>query len=138
MRRVAEEGGRNMAYIDGFVLPLHPDNVDAYKPHAEIFAREARKLGGISIEAIGDGLEPGTLTSFPRSVHAVEGENVVFAFVIWPDKESRDRGWEQIMANPDLQPGPDMPFDGKRMYWGGFKPIVGEEALKAFLAHANG
>ena len=122
-----------MAYIDGFVLPLHSDKLDAYRPMAEAFAREAAKLGGISIETLGDGLEPGTLTSFPRSVHAQEGENVVFSFVIWPDKAARDAGWEKIMAMPELMPQGDPPFDGKRMFWGGFNPMVGDDALTAFL-----
>lgn len=127
-----------MAYIDGFVLPLHPDKLDAYRPMAEAFAREAAKLGGVSIESLGDGLDYGKLTSFHRSVHAEEGENVIFSFVIWPDKATRDAGWEKIMGMPELQGGPDgPPFDGKRMYWGGFTPLVGEEALSALLATAG-
>jgi uncharacterized protein YbaA (DUF1428 family) len=124
-----------MSYIDGFVLPLHPDKLDAYRAMAETFAREARKLGGISVEGLGDGLEPGKLTSFPQSVQAQEGENVVFSFVIWPDKATRDASWEKIMSMPELHPGDDVPFDGKRMFWGGFTPLVGEEALEALLAH---
>jgi uncharacterized protein YbaA (DUF1428 family) len=123
-----------MAYVDGFVLPLHPDKLDAYRELAKTFAREAAKLGGISVECLGDGLEPGNLTSFPRSVHATEGENVVFSFVIWPDKAARDAGWEKIMGMPELMPQGDPPFDGKRMYWGGFNPLVGDDALAALLA----
>ena len=50
---------------------------------------------------------------------------MVFSFMLWPDKATRDAGWERLMADPELQPGPDgMPFDGKRMFWGGFSPIV--------------
>jgi uncharacterized protein YbaA (DUF1428 family) len=127
-----------MSYIDGFVLPLHPDKLDAYRPLAEAFAREAAKFGAVSVEALGDGLEPGKLTSFPRSVQAEEGENVVFSFIIWPDKATRDSSWEKIMAMPELQGGPDgPPFDGKRMFWGGFTPLVGEEALVALLGSAK-
>ncbi len=126
-----------MAYIDGFVLPLHPDKLDAYRTMAETFAREARKLGGISVEGLGDGLEPGKLTSFPQSVQAEEGENVVFSFIIWPDKATRDASWEKIMSMPELQPGNDVPFDGKRMFWGGFTPLVGADALAALLAGAK-
>jgi uncharacterized protein YbaA (DUF1428 family) len=125
-----------MAYVDGFVLPVQPDKLDAYRELAETFAREAAKLGGVSVECLGDGLEPGTLTSFPRSVHAQEGENVIFSFVIWPDKAARDAGWEKIMGMPELQGGAEgPPFDGKRMYWGGFNPLVGGEALAALLAN---
>ena len=126
-----------MAYVDGFVLPIHPDRLDDYRPIAETFAREVGKLGGVSVEALGDGLEPGTRTSFPRSVEAAEGENVIFSFVIWPDKATRDAGWEKVMANPELQPGPDNPFDGKRMFWGGFNPLVGADALLALLAQVQ-
>lgn len=127
-----------MAYIDGFVLPLPEDKVEAYRPMAEMFAREAQKLGAISVEALGDGLEPGKVTSFPRSVLAEDGENVVFSFIIWPDKAARDAGWEKIMAMPELQGGPDgPPFDGKRMFWGGFHPLVGGDALERLLAFVS-
>ena len=123
-----------MSYVDGFVLPIHTDKLDAYRELAATFAREAAKLGGISVETLGDGLEPGKLTSFPQSVHAQDGENVVFSFVIWPDKATRDAGWEKIMAMPELQPEGNPPFDGKRMFWGGFTPLVGDQALAALLA----
>jgi uncharacterized protein YbaA (DUF1428 family) len=126
-----------MAYVDGFVLPLHANKLDDYRPHAEMFAREAEKLGAISVECLGDGLEEGKLTSFPRSVMAGEGENVVFSFIIWPDKAARDAGWEKIMAMPELMPQGEPPFDGKRMYWGGFTPLVGAEALERLLASAS-
>ena len=93
---------------------------------AETFATKARANGAIgSLEAIGDGLEHGHTTDFFRAVQAEDGENVVFSFVVWPDKATRDAGWEKIMADPDMQPGAQpMPFDGKRMFWGGFKPFV--------------
>ena len=56
---------------------------------------------------------------------AEDGENVVFSFVLWPDKATRDKGWGKLMADPELQPDAmPMPFDGKRMFWGGFKPFV--------------
>lgn len=123
-----------MAYVDGFVLPIHTDKLEAYRPMAEMFAREAAKFGAVSVECLGDGLEPGTRTSFPRSVQAEEGENVVFSFIIWPDKATRDASWEKIMAMPELQGGPDgPPFDGKRMFWGGFNPLVGGDTLDRLL-----
>jgi uncharacterized protein YbaA (DUF1428 family) len=113
-------------YIDGFVLPLRDDKVADYTPMAELFARKARALGAFgSVEGLGDGLEHGHTTDFFRSVQAEDGENVVFSFVLWPDKPTRDAGWEKLMADPELQPDKqNMPFDGKRMFWGGFKPIV--------------
>ncbi len=114
-----------MSYIDGFVLPLKEEKLDEYRAMAEMFARKAHELGALgSVEGIGDGLEHGHTTDFFKAVQAQDGENVVFSFVIWPDKATRDSGWEKIMADPEMQPGGDMPFDGKRMFWGGFKPIV--------------
>ena len=115
-----------MSYIDGFVLPLPKGKEDEYRNMAEMFADKAAKLGAIaSVEGLGDGLEHGHTTDFYRAVQAKEDENVVFSFVIWPDKATRDSAWEKIMADPEMQPGAqEMPFDGKRMFWGGFKPLV--------------
>jgi uncharacterized protein YbaA (DUF1428 family) len=114
-----------MAYIDGFVLPLKEEKLDEYRAMAETFERKATELGAIaSVEALGDGLEHGKVTDFYRSVQAEEGENVVFSFIIWPDKATRDSAWKKIMADPEMEPGGEMPFDGKRMFWGGFKPFV--------------
>lgn len=114
-----------MSYIDGFILPLKEDKVADYRKMAETFAAKAREHGAIGVvEALGDGLEHGKVTDFYRAVQAEEGENVVFSFIVWPDKSTRDTAWEKIMADPDMQPGGDMPFDGKRMFWGGFNPIL--------------
>ena len=115
-----------MSYIDGFILPLKDEKLDEYRRMAEMFARKASEVGALgSVETIGDGLQPGHTTDFFKAVKAEEGENVVFSFVVWPDKATRDAGWEKIMADPEMQPGAQpMPFDGKRMFWGGFKPFV--------------
>ncbi len=114
-----------MSYIDGFVLPLKDDKLDEYRKMADMFAAKATKLGAIaSIEALGDGLVHGHTTDFFRAVKADDGENVVFSFVVWPDKATRDSAWEKIMADPEMKPEGEMPFDGKRMFWGGFKPFV--------------
>jgi len=115
-----------MTYIDGFIVPISDDKVADYTPIAETFARKAKEQGALgSLEAIGDGLEHGHTTDFFKAVKAEDGENVIFSFVIWPDKATRDKGWEAIMADPEMQPGVQpMPFDGKRMFWGGFKPFV--------------
>ena len=114
-----------MSYIDGFVLPLKGGKKDAYREMAEMFAAKATKLGAIgTVEALGDGLEHGHTTDFFRAVNAEDGENVVFSFIVWPDKATRDAGWEKIMADPEMQPGGEMPFDGKRMFWGCFQPFV--------------
>lgn len=115
-----------MTYVDGFVLPLPKGKEDDYQRQAEKFARKAKEQGAIgTIEALGDNLEHGHTTDFFMAVKAGEDENVVFSFILWPSKEVRDSGWEKMMADPDMQPGANpMPFDGKRMFWGGFRPLV--------------
>lgn len=115
-----------MSYLDGFLVPLRDDRVGDYKPMAELFARKAKEHGALgSFEALGDGLEHGHTTDFFRAVKAEEGENVVFSFVVWPDKATRDAAWGKIMADPEMQPDAQRDlFDGKRMFWGGFTPIV--------------
>jgi uncharacterized protein YbaA (DUF1428 family) len=115
-----------MSYVDGFVVPLPNGKEDEYRKMAETFATKAKDQGAIgSIEAVGDDLQRGKTTDFFMAVKAEENENVVFSFILWPDKATRDKGWEKIMADPEMQPGAQpMPFDGKRMFWGGFKPLV--------------
>jgi uncharacterized protein YbaA (DUF1428 family) len=115
-----------MSYVDGFILPLPKGKEDEYRKMAEMFACKAEKLGAIaSVESLGDGLEHGHTTDFYRAVQATNDENVVFSFIIWPDKQTRDSAWEKLMADPEMQPGAQpMPFDGKRMFWGGFKPLI--------------
>ena len=78
------------------------------------------------VEAWGDDLPDGKLTDFRRAVKAEDGENVVFSFVEWPDKATRDAGWAKMMEEDG--PSGDMPFDGKRMFWGGFRPVVDLQA----------
>jgi uncharacterized protein YbaA (DUF1428 family) len=115
-----------MTYVDGFVLPLPNGKEEEYRKQAEKFAEKAAAQGAIgTIEGLGDGLEHGHTTDFFKAVQAQDNENVVFSFILWPSKEVRDAGWEKIMADPDMQPGAmEMPFDGKRMFWGGFKPLL--------------
>jgi uncharacterized protein YbaA (DUF1428 family) len=115
-----------MTYVDGFILPLPNGKEDEYRAQAEKFARKAREQGAIgTIEALGDKLEHGHTTDFYRAVLAKDDENVVFSFILWPNKNVRDAAWEKLMADPDMQPGAQpMPFDGKRMFWGGFRPLL--------------
>ena len=120
-----------MTYMDGFIVPIRDDKVADYTKLGETFARKAKEQGALgSFEALGDGLEHGKVTDFYKAVQAEDGENVIFSFVLWPDKATRDKGWEKIMADPEMQPGAQpMPFDGKRMFWGGFRPIVNSIGL---------
>ena len=72
------------------------------------------------VEAIADDVQHGEVTDFYRAVKAEDGETVVFSFIEWPDKQTRDDAWDKIMADESLKPEGDMPFSGQRMFWGGF------------------
>ena len=115
-----------MSYVDGFLVPVPQGAKDEYRALAEKMAGKLKDLGATQVvEAWGDDLQHGKVTDFFMAVKAEEGENVVFSFITWPDKQTRDSGWEKIMADPEMQPGAEpMPFDGKRMFWGGFTPFV--------------
>jgi uncharacterized protein YbaA (DUF1428 family) len=116
-----------MSYVDGFIVPVPQGSKDQYRQMAETMAGKLKNFGALQVvEGWGDDLQHGKVTDFFMAVKAQEGENVVFSFAVWPDKATRDRGWEKLMADPEMQPSPDkpMPFDGKRMFWGGFEAIV--------------
>jgi uncharacterized protein YbaA (DUF1428 family) len=77
------------------------------------------------VEAWGDDVPDGKVTDYKRATKAEQGENVVYSFIEWPSKEARVAGWAKVMADERMKPDHDnMPFDGKRMFWGGFSPIV--------------
>ena len=121
---VNERAGGTTGYVDGFVAPVTPANKDAYVAMAQKAAGKFLAYGALrSSENWGEDVPDGTVTDFKRSVLAEGDENVVFSWVEWPDKATRDAGWGKLMAEPSMQPG-EMPFDGKRMFWGGFKPVV--------------
>ena len=118
-----EPGG--MGYVDGFVLPVSDTNKDAYRALAAKAAPIFREHGATRVlEAWGDDVSRGKVTDFFRAVNAEDGENVVFSWVEWPSKEARAAGWEKIMADDRMKPEGDMPFDGKRMFWGGFEILL--------------
>ena len=113
-----------MSYVDGFVLPIPKKNLAAYAT----FASDAGKIwlehGAISyVECVADDVKPGKLTSFPQSVKLEDDEVVVFAWITYESREHRDRVNAKVMEDPRMQ-SPEMPFDGKRMIFGGFTPIV--------------
>ncbi len=114
-----------MSYIDGYLVPVPTDKKDAYKAMAELAAPIFREYGATRVvEAWGDDLPDGKVTDFKRAVNAVDGENTVFSWVEWPDKATRDVGMKKFMEDPRLDGMKDMPFDGQRMIFGGFVPIV--------------
>jgi len=117
-----------MKYVDGFVLPVPRANLPAYKKQAARFGKITMELGAVQyIECVEDDVKPGKLTSFPQSVKLKEGEVVVFSWILYNSKRDRDRIMKQVMADPRLKDMMDpkaMPFDGKRMFYGGFKTLV--------------
>jgi uncharacterized protein YbaA (DUF1428 family) len=114
-------------YVDGFVLPVPKDNVEAYRRIAEQAGEVWREYGALEyVECVADDLKTGEIASFPQSVHLKDDETVVFAWIVYESREARDRINEQVMKDPRIaNMGPEsMPFDGKRMFWGGFKVLV--------------
>ena len=113
-------------YIDGFVAPVPNGNREAYTKMASTAAKVFLEHGALrDVEAWGVDTPVGEVTSFPRSVEAEDGETVVFSFVEWPDEATRNEGWQKVMEDERMKPDfENMPFDGKRMFWGGFTPIV--------------
>ena len=118
-----------MSFIQGFLLAVSADQKEAYREHALKAWPIFRDHGCLAAhENWGVDVPEGTVTSFPKAVKAAEGEVVVFAWMVWPDQETYYRAWDAIMADPRMQEMGDMPFDGQRMMWGGFEPIVSETA----------
>jgi uncharacterized protein YbaA (DUF1428 family) len=116
-----------MTYVDGFLLAVPKARLDEYKE----LARKANKVwmehGALSyVEAIGNDVPYGELTSFPRAVQAKDDEIVIFAWITYESREARDRINKKVMEDPRLQGGDmeKMPFDGKRMIFGGFEAFV--------------
>ncbi|WP_185983581.1 DUF1428 domain-containing protein [Aureimonas mangrovi] len=114
-----------MSYIDGFVLAVPTGNKEAFRSHAEAAARIFIEHGAIRcVECWGDDVPDGKVTDFKGAVKAKDGETVLFSFIEWPDKATRDAGSAKMMDDPRMKDMMDMPFDGKRMIYGGFSPIV--------------
>jgi uncharacterized protein YbaA (DUF1428 family) len=120
---VAEGNGKG-AYVDGFVVPVPDGKKEAYRKLASKMSPLFREHGAVAVvEAWGDDVPQGKTTDFYKATKATEGEKVVFSWVIWPDKDTRDRAWEACMKDPRMKPEGDNPFDETRMFWGGFEPI---------------
>ncbi|WP_323042149.1 DUF1428 domain-containing protein [Gemmobacter sp.] len=114
-----------MSYFDGFLAAVPAANKDAYADHARAVWPLFQKYGAVSMrECWGDDVPDGKVTSFPMAVKLEPGEVVVFSWIEWPDKATRDACWRASETDPGFQPMGEMPFDGKRMIYGGFVPIV--------------
>jgi uncharacterized protein YbaA (DUF1428 family) len=123
-----------MSYIDGFVIAVPKANKQKFIDHANMADGMFIEMGAIRIlECWADDVPDGTLTDFRKAVQATEDEDVIFSWIEWPDKETRDKAYAVMMDPDNKDPRMDMeknpmPFDGKRMIWGGFRPVVDMKA----------
>ncbi|MGQ0657904.1 MAG: DUF1428 domain-containing protein [Chromatiales bacterium] len=115
-------------YVDGFVVPVPKKNAQAYRRMAQKAGKVWREHGALEyMECVADDVKPGKYTSFPQSVKLKRGETVWFSWIVFKSREHRDRVNAKVMKDPRLAKMMDpkaMPFDGKRMFWGGFKVMV--------------
>jgi uncharacterized protein YbaA (DUF1428 family) len=115
-----------MAYVDGFVVAVPKDKIEAYKSMSALAGAVWKEFGALTyVECVGDDVPYGTLTSFPRAVQATEDEVVVFSWITYQSRESRDAVNAKVMADDRLKGFMEnSPFDGKRMIYGGFKTLL--------------
>lgn len=117
-----------MNYVDGYVLPVPKKKIAAYRRLALKAGRIWREHGALEFrECVADDVKPGKVTSFPQSVKLKAGETVVFSWIVYKSRAHRDRVNAKVMKDPRIAKmgGPEaMPFDAKRMFWGGFKVLV--------------
>ncbi|HEY1794869.1 MAG TPA: DUF1428 domain-containing protein [Stellaceae bacterium] len=115
-----------MTYVDGFVAAVPTANREAYRKHAEAAAVVFKEYGALKlVECWGDDVPEGKLTSFPMAVKRRDDETVVFSWIIWPSRAVRDEAMPNVMADPRVKPDTNpMPFDAKRLIYGGFDMIV--------------
>jgi uncharacterized protein YbaA (DUF1428 family) len=115
-----------MSYVDGFLIAVPKAKLEAYKELATKSGAVWKEHGALAyVECVGDDVPYGELTSFPRAVQAKDDEVIIFAWVVYESRESRDAVMAKVMADSRLQTDWEkMPFDGKRMIFGGFKPFI--------------
>jgi uncharacterized protein YbaA (DUF1428 family) len=112
-----------MAYVDGFVIPVPKGKLEAYKDLARLCDKVWREHGAIAcVECVGDDVPYGELTSFPRAVQAKDDETVIFSWIVYRSRAERDAVMAKVMADPRLTR--DMPFDPKRLIFGGFEMVI--------------
>jgi uncharacterized protein YbaA (DUF1428 family) len=118
----------SMAYVDGFVIPLPKNKLDQYKQIATRCGELWREHGALQYrECIAEDVKPGKLTSFPQSVDLQDGETVIFSWIVYPSREARDAINDKVMKDPrmaEMMKPENMPFDGKRLIYGGFEMLV--------------
>ncbi len=115
-----------MTYVDGMIAPVPTANKERYRVHAERAAAVFKKHGAVSlIECWGDDVPDGKINSMRSAVLLQPDETVVFSWIVWPDKATRDAGMAKVTQDPDMSPEANpMPFDGKRMVFAGFEVLT--------------
>ena len=117
-----------MSYVDGFVVPVPKRNLETYRGIARKAGKVWRDHGALEyVECVADDVKPGKWTSFPQAVKLKPGETVWFSYIVYKSRQHRDRVNARVMKDKRLAAMMDpkkMPFDGKRMFWGGFKVMV--------------
>lgn len=123
---VDDSGEGVMGYADGYLVPVPAGNKEAYRALATKASQVFFDHGATRVvEAWGDDVPTGKITDYARAVKAQGDENTVFSWVEWPSKEARNEGWKKVMEDERMKPdGSEMPFDGQRMIYGGFSPLV--------------
>jgi uncharacterized protein YbaA (DUF1428 family) len=114
-----------MTYVDGFVAAVPTAAKDTYLAYCRQMAGIIKAHGALAVvDCWGEDVPPGQLTSFPLAVKCEATETVAFGWITWPSRAARDEAWKTLMADPRMQPGANpMPYDGKRMIYGGFELI---------------
>jgi uncharacterized protein YbaA (DUF1428 family) len=125
-RGVVSEWSVAMNYIDGFVVPVPSDRKEEYRALCVQAAQVFKDYGAIRVvECWGEDVPAGQVTDFRRAVQAQPGETVVFSWIVWPSKAVRDDGNARALKDPRMSPpGGDMPFDARRMIYGGFEVLA--------------
>ena len=117
-----------MNYVDGFVVPVPKRKLAAYRRMATVAGKVWREHGALEyVECVADDVKPGKLTSFPQAVKLKAGEVVVFSWAVYKSRAQRDRVMHKVMTDPRMAKRmipKNQPFDGKRMFWGGFKKMI--------------
>lgn len=113
-----------MSYVDGFVVPVPQGKKEAYRELATRMKPMFERLGALRVvECWGNDVPEGKVTDFKKAVKAEPGENVVFSWIEWPSKQVRDDANKKMMDDPEMK-NMAMPFDGKRMFFGGFEVML--------------
>ena len=115
-----------MTYVDGFVAAVPTAKREAFRAHAETTGAILKELGAVEVvDCWGDDVPDGEVTSFPLAVKCQPDETVCFGWIVWPSRDARNAGMERFMTDPRMSHEANpMPFDGKRMIFGGFEMIL--------------